>query len=303
MPNKVAEYQIQQYAIHSNFIINGGCQVAQRTAPNLSTTSQYGKVDRFRVHGAGTAVSAGTINQDSASPAVGRTGNALHISGATITGTGQLFIKYRVEAKDALEFKNQIASFSCAVHHDVGSSINYLITIRKPTVADNFASVTDIGNSGSLSVLTGTASVIKLEALSMGDTTNGVEIEIRIDCGAVTTKNFRLSDFQLNVGYKALTFVPEMYWYDLHGAMRYYQSLNFGGVRIYANNVYRQGAQLAVPMRANPTAVKSNTGVTGLAADNSAGNAAYWQWDLQFTAGGTGVIDFSGYSVTLDAEL
>lgn len=212
-----------QAMLYSNAIINGACQVAQRvTAPNLSTTSQYGAVDRFRVHATGTAVSAGTIAQSTSANA-GTSGYALRVAGATITGTGVVIVKHRIEARDARSFKNLIASFAAKVYHDVGSSINYTITIRKATAADNFASVTDIQASSAQAVANTTATTIKLEGVSMGDCSNGIEIEISVACGAVTTKNFEFTEFQFNQGYRALAFLPRPFGLEHQACQRYYE--------------------------------------------------------------------------------
>lgn len=241
---------------YNNFIINGSCSIAQRTAPNLSTTSQYGKTDRFRVHATGTAVSAGTINQTTSSP-VGRTGNALHLAGITITGTGIIFVKHRIEAKDALDFKNQVASFAANVQHDVGSAINYTITIRKATAADNFASVTDISVGSARSVANATATRILAENVSMGDCSNGIEIEIKIECGAVTTKNFYLTEFQFNRGAIAMAFEPPRYQQDLSDSQRYYQQYTEpplrGTTASAAGSYGRLAMSLPVTMRVTPT--------------------------------------------------
>lgn len=214
-----------------NYVINGGCLIAQRpTAPTLSTTSQYGRVDRFRVHATGTAVSAGSITQ-SIAPNVTSLGNALHISGATITGTGVIYIRYRMEAADAKRFKNSAASFSVKVYHDVGSAINATIYVRKPTVADNFAAVTDIANSGAQSVPNAAATTIKFENINtgnLGDVSNGIEIEIQIACGAVTTKNFELAEFQFNRGSKALPFHIKPAVFELKACERYYETIGRG---------------------------------------------------------------------------
>lgn len=214
---------ITQIVPYKNLIINGSCRVAQRvTPPNLSTSSQYGKVDRFRVHATGTAVNAGTINQSNAD-SISTSGSALSIASATITGTGIIFVKHRIESRDAAYLVNQTASFSCVVSHNVGSSINYTITIRKPTVVDNFASVTDIQVGSAQSVATGTTTTIKLENVSMGDVTNGIEIEVKAECGAVTTKTFKYCDFQLNKGTAAMEFVPSFFEEELRNCQRYYE--------------------------------------------------------------------------------
>lgn len=209
-------------------IINAGCQVAQRAAPNLSMSYQYGQVDRFAAKGSGTAVSAGTISQIT-NANVGASGYALKLAGVTITGTGIVYVRYRIEAKDAIMFKNQIASFACKVYHDVGSTINYTIYIRKANAADDFTGVTAIGNSGAIPVASATVFQLKFENVSLGDCSNGLEIEIQGACGAVTTKNFEFGEFQFNKGNAAFSFIPKSFKDELVACYRYYQSsYNYG---------------------------------------------------------------------------
>lgn len=207
-------------------IINSGCIVAQRvTAPNLSTTYQYGAVDRIAAKGTGTAVSAGTISQIT-NAGIGASGYALRLAGVTITGSGKVFARYRMEAKDAIRYKNQPASFAVKVQHDVGSACNYVITVRKPSAADNFASVSDIANSGNISVASGTPTLISFENINsgnLGDVSNGLEIEIEITTGAITTKNFDFTEFQLNRGVVANPYVARSFEQELAMCQRYYE--------------------------------------------------------------------------------
>ena len=146
-------------------------------------------------------MSAGTVTQATSSFA-GLTGLAARASGATLTGSGVIAWRYRMEAKDALKLKNQVASFQIAVLHNVGSSINYTIIIRKPTVSDNFTSTTTISTGSTISVATSTGVVISTPegGVSLGDVSNGIEIEVQAACGAVTTKNFDFTDWQLEKG-------------------------------------------------------------------------------------------------------
>lgn len=206
-------------------IINASCRVMQRlTAPNISSTYQYGQVDRIAAKATGTLVSAGTVAQTSAAN-VGTTGYALKLAGVTLTGSGKVFARYRMEARDALRFKNQPASFQVKVYHDVGSNCNYLITVRKPSAADNFASVSDIANSGAISVPTATPTVISFENIntgSLGDVSNGLEIEIEVTTGAITTKNFEFTEWQFNRGILASQYVDRSFQEELAACQRYY---------------------------------------------------------------------------------
>jgi hypothetical protein len=186
-----------------NAIINGDCRVNQRVtsftlakdAYTWDASDLYGP-DRHEGMATGTAVSAGTWGQTVTATA-GNSGYAFKFAGVTLTGTGILYHRHRIEAKDACELKNQIASFGCYVWQDTGSAHNYTIYVRKANAADNFSAVTEIGHSAAQSVPSGGSSpgtFIKLEGLSMGDCSKGIEIEIKNECGAVSTKNFEQTE-------------------------------------------------------------------------------------------------------------
>lgn len=212
-----------------NLIINGGCSIAQRAAASLSTTPTYGGVDRFAAWATGTAVSAGTISQDTASP-IGRTGYALKLAGVTVTGSGIVFARQRIESANARRLKNQIASFSALVYHDVGSAINYTITVRKPNAADNYTGTTVIATGSATSVPNTTATQISLPNITMGDCSNGIEVEIRAACGAVTTKNFSFTELQLEEGTTFSTFERRDNGIERQLCQRYYEQTYDDGV-------------------------------------------------------------------------
>jgi len=256
---------INDDAEHGDFyrqtVINGGCQVAQDIAKTLSTTPQYGSVDMFSVKATGTAVSAGTITQVTNSTA-GITGYALAVTGVTLTGTGIIYTRYRMEAKDAIKLKNKVVSFSCQVYHDVGLNINYTVYVRKPTAVDNYTGVTDIANSGVISVPSGAATTIKFENISLGDISNGLEIEIQVACGAITTKNFHLTEFQLNKGSVVLVFTPEKYPHQLISCQRTFRVGGYGYVgRFYSATTAQVFGSFPI-MRIPPTVTLNKTNPT-----------------------------------------
>lgn len=303
-------------------IINSSCRVAQRpSAPNLSTSYQYGLVDRFAAKGAGTAVSAGTINQTTAAN-VGITGYALKLAGVTITGSGEVYARYRMEAKDALRYKNVAGSFQVKVYHDVGSACNYLITVRKANAADNFTAVTDIANSGAISVPTGTPTTIGFENIgtgNLGDVSNGIEIEIKVTTGAITTKNFEFTEFQLNRGIIAAQYVANGYGEELYKCRRYYQRYvtpSMHGVTGGNNPVIGRLAMQLVPMRITPTVVVGALALYDGSATStySSTTVAYHTPETieldgnaagNFTAAGRMLLSYNSGSaaVTADAEL
>ena len=250
-------------------IINGGMEVSQEngvaTVALVNNTAKYA-CDLISVTPSGTAVSAGTQAQI-ANSTIGTSGYALKLAGVTITGTGTIKRRYRMEAADAVKFKNKVASFSMQELQDTGGSLNYTIQINKANSADNFSAVTQIAISGNLAVPSGAGTRIVLENVSMGDCSNGIEIVQTIPCGAITTKNFETTEWQMNVGAVALPFVCGSRAEELAKVMRYFQSLDTAqtdGIPFiaYGSTSYAVGSYLLrVIMRTTPTFIFGNGGV------------------------------------------
>jgi len=202
-------------------IVNGGCEVNQAvTAVSLTDGKLFGSVDMFYAKGAGTAVSAGTIGQATAAN-VGNSGYALKLAGVTISGTGIVHAYTFIESKNAKLYKNKTASFSVKVYHDVGSAIDYTIKINKADSEDDFSAVTNIDSADAQSVPNTTETEIKFENVDLGDCSNGIEIEIMVECGAITTKNFEFGDWQFNEGETVSDFVCKNYQKTLWDCYRY----------------------------------------------------------------------------------
>ncbi|WP_231409617.1 hypothetical protein [Ralstonia solanacearum] len=247
-----------------NKLINSGAQVViQSTSPSLSTSPQYGPVEMVAGWASGGAITAGTLLQDTAAP-VGRSGKAVRFQGCTLTGAGQLSWRYRMESGDAVNLKNQTATFQIKVQHNTGAAINYTTIIRKPTAADNYATTTVIGTSAATSVPSGTAQTLKFSQ-ALGDCSYGLEIEVQAACGAVATKDFWWTEWGLEEGSAAATIEFRPTPIELVECMRYYQADTFhcggtpvasgaGSTAIIANTSSLQGTKtLPVQMRAAPT--------------------------------------------------
>ena len=183
-------------------LINGGCQVAQRDAATLSGTFQFGEVDRWACRADGTPTN-GSITQSKTAP-IGRTGFSLHVADVTTGSGGTVQARYRMESADARAFKNQTAVFSALVQHDVGSAIDYTITLNRATAEDDFSSVTQVATT-MVNVPDATGTAISLSA-DMGDSSNGIEIIVEATPGAVTTKNFHFTEMQFEFGSTATSF-------------------------------------------------------------------------------------------------
>jgi hypothetical protein len=181
-----------------NAVINGGCEVSHRGQISLSDSWQYGPVDLLAVKAEGT-VSAGTIRQFSGAYSLTETGLACMVENATLTGSGKILFRHRIESKDARPFANGAAHFSARSYHDSGATLDYTITINKADSEDDFSTVTEI-ESGTVQVANDTNDDIALSVENMGDCRNGIEIIVSIDCGAITTKDFFLGQMQLSIG-------------------------------------------------------------------------------------------------------
>jgi len=248
-----------------NFIVNGGALVNQRVTAHTLVKDTYGICsDRFYGMATGTAVSAGTLTQATATALLGRTGCAFHFSGLTLTGTGIVYLRYRMEAKDAVKFIGQNASFSCKAYQDTGGAINYTVYVNKADAADNFTAVTAISNDTAQSVVDSTETDVKYESIAMGACGNGIEIIIKIECGAITTKNFYLTELQFELGSVATVFEHRNYTEELARCKRYFHRLINGNAQIASSGVCQDAntawmyCAFPVEMRAAPSLAYSN---------------------------------------------
>ncbi|MCK5611171.1 hypothetical protein KAR91_55370 [Candidatus Pacearchaeota archaeon] len=219
-----------------NAIINGIGEINQRVTAFTLVKDEYSfdnpghGPDRHEGMATGTLVTAGTFGVTAAAN-IGVAGKAFKFAGVTLTGTGILYHRYRMEAADAVKFKNQTISISMQVYHDVGSAIDYTIFVRKANAADNFGAVTAISDSSAQSIETVTASDLNYLAVAMGDCSNGIEIEIKIEAGAITTKNFELTEFQFELGLINANFEYQDAGQQLTACQRRYRkSYNQGAV-------------------------------------------------------------------------
>ncbi len=182
--------------------VNGSGEVMQASAYSLSGASAvaygYGP-DMWEGAWNGTNCTAGSFTNTTAAPN-GRTGSAVHFSGATLTGTGVLYARTKVEAKDAKKLKNIAATFNVNVRHDIGIAVNVTASVYKANAADNFAATTLIQAGTPVSVASETATDVGVAVADMGDCSNGVMILIQIDVGAMTAKNVYLAEAQLGEG-------------------------------------------------------------------------------------------------------
>jgi|GEM_PF-1536984 len=189
-------------AAFRNLILNGGCAVSHRGSKTLSTSWVYAEVDLIAVRAEGT-VGAGTIKRE-ANP-VSSLGTALKLENVTLTGSGALGVRVRIEARDAVRLKAQAAVFSAKLWHNCGGARSLAITLNKPTVADTFSTVTQIA-TGASSVADQTTTAVTCAVTDMGDCANGIEVLLRLDTGAISGRTVYLADLQLEAGTTSTVF-------------------------------------------------------------------------------------------------
>lgn len=300
-----------------NFAINGGMIVAQSpaAAPSLTGTATYGKVDGFAAWASSGTVTNGTITQASAA-SVGTTGYALQIASFSLSGSGTLNIRQRLEALDAGKLRNKTISISCRVYHDVGADCTATLVVRKPTASDNYASTSTIGTSSGQTVASTTDTQVTFEALAAGDCGNGLEVELQLVTGAVGSKNFYVTEWQVEVSPVVTTYAHDHVADTLQRCQRYYQVM--GGVAgecrwdgLTDNNLAGRYQYFVLPveMRAAPTATKTGTwSVNGVGQPSV---SATTKRSLTMTAASNGTAASNAYFytsgssdyVTLDARL
>jgi hypothetical protein len=255
-----------------NFLDNGGMQVYQRASAYTLAKDVYGfSVDRWAGMATGTAVSAGTLTQETAST-LNNSGFAVKFSGATLTGTGILYLRQRIASQDAKKLKNQSVAIQFKVKHDVGSAINYTIFARKADADNDFTTATNISNSGAISVATATDTIIKYENVALGDCSNGLEIEVRVECGAITTKNFEVSNAKLEIGSICTDFIDNSFANEFERCKFYFLKITGATGNISNNTLYGSLCyNFAINMIKIPVITLNS--VTVYEINNTAGNS------------------------------
>jgi hypothetical protein len=207
-----------------NLLPNSRAEVSQRgdagVIVNLTTARLIGAVDCCAMWASAGAVSAGTIAQ-STNALVGSSGEAARASGVTLTGAAKLSWAVRMEQRDAELYKNQTCAFQVAVAHDVGADVNFTAIVKKANAADNWTAMTVIDTSAASAIPTATGTIFKFENVAMGDCSNGIEIEVQANCGAIANKNFDFTEWALTIGASAPTFTGQAYTQDFLQCQRY----------------------------------------------------------------------------------
>lgn len=264
-----------QLAGTRNRVINSGCLVAQGVSPTLSSTPQYGVVDRYLLSATGTGVS-GTVQQVSTSQ-FPVTGVGIGTVGSWTSGVPQ--VEHRIEAKNTIDLNGRSVTISGRVFHTLGSTRSMQVRLNRPTTTEDvFSAQTTLATSSAFSCpdSVGTAFSFTV-ALGATDASKGLAIQV-FDSAAstVASKIFAISELTLEPGAVVTPFENKMHGNELALCQRYYYRMNSsaGAARIFGmgsaltTSIPQFFTQFPVEMRANPTVFEQS--------GNAADYEVYW---------------------------
>lgn len=184
-----------------NHFVDPCCRVAQGLVPNLSTSKQYGAVDMVQAWVSSGSVSAGTIGQDITGAIGALTPFSVHLAGVSLGANSAISYRRWLESIDAQDYINGPCIVAVSLFQTTGNDIpNVTITLNKANAANNFGATTLISASGNLDVPNNTLKRVYFYVPNMGLCQNGIEMitTMPTGAGAVVTKDFYITDFQIS---------------------------------------------------------------------------------------------------------
>ena len=275
-----------------NAIINGGMLIDQRNggAGQVITTAGAYTVDRWICVPIGASVTGQRVTRTTVNQF------AYQITGAA--GVTSTTLLQRIEAASCASLANTTVTLSALLSNSVLTTVNW--ELFYPSATDNFATNTSIA-SGSWTV-TSTDAIYTAQISIPDAATTGLQLNLSV--GAQTSGTWIVSRVQLEPGPVATPFERRPIGTELALCQRYYiQKAHSSPWRKYVVNVHREFVPFPVTMRTAPTLTKTTSIPVNLGGDYTGATEAGLLLDLQFTAGGTGVLDIGGYFVVASAEL
>lgn len=290
----------------NNLFINGACQVAQRATKALSTTFDYGSVDRMN-WGVGGTVTAGTMQQGTGL-SYGATGTSAQASGVSINSGGYLYAEQCIESKIAALIKNKNFSTSVLIEHNVGSTIYAAINIYALSTADDFSGGYSAVHTGTKTAIpTGTATLLTANNITGTDTSKGIIYDVvfygdAVGAGlpAITTKTFNVTNWQLNQGAKATDFIAGRYDNELFSCQRYYESGRFFHVG-YVSGAINMGSEVMFKQAKYKSTIVTQTNVSNTNCSATTQQTDLWSGGFLSLRTGTGA-GAAQYSETWTAD-
>lgn len=201
------ESTVAGLSVARNACINGGMRVNLGSVHTLDATFTQGTVSEL--YGRVTNVTGGTLTQG-ASIAY-ESGKYAHFSSVTTSTSGVVEAQIRIPSNEAARFVDKAGVFSCLVYQDTGGAITYTVTVKKPTTTDDFSSLSTVSTSGGDSVSSATDTRLSFAVSDLGDVSKGIAIEISAAVGTIASRNFRITEAQLEIGGTRSNFVETSY--------------------------------------------------------------------------------------------
>lgn len=229
-----------------NYIINGGCQIAQTGYISVGPAN-----DVFIVGGTDMAVSAKSA---ATAMAVGNATGAPTVTGymhqVVLSSSGAVTVSagFRIEALDAVSLNGKTVTFKCMAWQNSGGTLQARLRIRKPSASDDFTTLTTLATGSDFSVADSTGVESSLTyTMGASDASNGLQVDIEYTtAGAVTSKSFRIGDVRLVEGSIAPPFVAESVQVTFSKCQRYYEkTFDLGTAPAQASGTYA-GALLSI---------------------------------------------------------
>ena len=304
---------LQSNTAYQNLFRNGGMDVWQRgTATITVTTAGAYAVDGWIVLPTGASV---TVDQTAGRL---RTVNSMKVTGAA--SVTDVIVKQRIESNIAAQATSQQVTFQAWVFNNTGGSITPTLTVKHPTVADNYTSTGTDVSAVSLQPC-GSAAWTQISYTFAASSSSALGMEVAVDFGnnfTTTGKSIQITecDIRVSPGFASgINYLPPAPMFrPIHEEIVFCQhyawdpaSGDSTPVLQRANNAAAGGSvtldHLVFPtMRANPgTATLRNQSygnASALAITVKSPSSAY----LSVTATGAGNLQAS-FNVLLSAEL
>lgn len=207
-----------------NILLNGSARIDQRQNSPVTMTDGVWAIGPDRWYGKIWSYAATATGQyGKLEPlGIGHYGVGFAFNSVTATTPAAVSLRYRIESANAKIFAGLKASLSCVVYHNVGSSVNWAISLYKANAADNFSSTTWISTTGAIAVPSATETRLEFPNIDLGNCGNGLEIIIEASLGTVSNKSFYITDCQFELGEICTPVEHRRFEDDLRLCQRYY---------------------------------------------------------------------------------
>jgi hypothetical protein len=275
-----------------NRLINGAFQINQRAVTTVPSTGVYTyNQDRWFYYSVGNTSSTALVSSPYGGVLIQPTSSAV-----TAIGIGQ-----RIESVNCADLGSQTVTISCPMSM-TGTVTTITWTLSYANTADTFGTrasptVTQIATG----TFTANGSTFSTTVTLPAQAINGLQLVF--SCAPTSTFLWSVYTVQLEVGSFATTFGARPYPTELALCQRYYQNYSATSYRRYCQNVDRTPYPIPTTRVAGTVTVTSSTGSGVNALTVSCPTVNMVIVDIQFTAGGNGVVDFSSLGYNISAEL